>query len=193
MNVGIFGGTFDPPHLGHLVAAQDACVTLSLDKFLFVPAAQPPHKVQARVSSAAVRLEMVRAAIADNPRFAVSTIELDRAGPSYTVDTLRQLRTDFPQATLFLLIGVDQVKEFSTWREPDEVARLADIAMLTRGGEELSAQAGFVRKSVPVTRLDISSTLIRTRIAKHQPVRYLVPSAVHEIIRREGLYLPVQG
>lgn len=188
MNIGILGGTFDPPHLGHLVAAQEAFVTLSLDRLLFVPAAEPPHKLDARISSARIRLEMLRAAVAGNARFEVSTIELDRSGPSYTVDTLRQLRTEFPSAALFLLIGIDQVREFSSWREPDEVLRLAEVVMLSRAGEDAGSQAGFVRQTVAVTRLDISSTLIRARIAHGQPIRYLVPDAVEEIIRREGIY-----
>jgi len=186
--IGIFGGTFDPPHIGHLVAAQDACVALFLDRLFFVPAAAPPHKIDARVSSVAVRLEMLRAAISGNTNFEVSTIELDRSGPSYTVDTLRQLRQEFPDATLYLLVGVDQVREFSSWRESDEVLRLAELVMLARGEAGADSPAGFVRHTVAVTRLDISSTLIRARVAQGHPIRYLVPDAVAEIIRREGIY-----
>lgn len=193
MKLGIFGGTFDPPHTGHLIAAQDACASLSLDRLLFIPAADPPHKRTARISSMATRLEMLRAATAGNPLFEISTIEIDRSGPSYTADTLRELKKQFSDASFWLLLGVDQIREFSTWHQPDEVLKLAAVAMLTRGGEQPGAEAGFVRQTVPVTRVDISSTLIRARVASGQPIRYLVPSAVAEIIRREGLYLQVAG
>src|SRR5687767_5650343 len=111
MNIGIFGGTFDPPHLGHLIAAQDSCAALSLDRLIFVPAAIPPHKRDSGVSAPAVRLEMLRAAATDNPAFEISTIELERSGPSYTVDTLRELAAGHPGDRLHLLIGVDQVRE----------------------------------------------------------------------------------
>jgi nicotinate-nucleotide adenylyltransferase len=188
-NIGIFGGTFDPPHMGHLIAAQDACEALSLGRFIFVPAAEPPHKRGTGVSRSSVRLEMLEAAVADNPTFEISRLELERSGPSYTVDTLRALSAEFPGAALHLLIGVDQVREFSTWREWEEVLKLAQIVMLTRaGGEEAGPRAPFVRQIVNVTRVDVSSTLIRARVAAGRSVRYLVPQAVEEIIVREGLY-----
>jgi len=187
VNIGVFGGTFDPPHVGHLIAAQDACAALSLDRFLFVPAAAPPHKLDRPVSPPEVREEMLRAALEGNDQFEICDIELRRSGPSYTVDTLRQLRSDWPAATFFLLLGVDQIREFATWREPDAIRRLATIVMLTRAGEH-EPVAGLVQETVAVTRVDISSTLIRTRIASHQPIRYLVPDAVAAIIARAGLY-----
>ena len=189
MHVGIFGGTFDPPHTGHLIAAQDACEALSLERFIFVPAADPPHKTGTAVSPAALRLEMLGAAVAGNPAFEISTAELDRAGPSYSVDTLRLLSTRYPGATLHLLIGVDQVREFRTWHKWEEILELAQIAMLTRSGaEEPGPEAPFVRHVVKVTRIDVSSTLIRGRVAAGKSIRYLVPDAVEEIIAREGLY-----
>jgi nicotinate-nucleotide adenylyltransferase len=188
-NIGIFGGTFDPPHVGHLIAAQDACEALSLGRFIFVPAAEPPHKRGRGVSPSSVRLAMLEAAVADNPTFEISTLELERSGPSYTVDTLRALATEFPGATLHLLIGVDQVREFSTWYEWEEVLKLAQIVMLTRaGGEEAGPRAPFVRQIVKVTRIDVSSTLVRARVAAGLSIRYLVPQAVEEIIVRAGLY-----
>ena len=188
-NVGIFGGTFDPPHIGHLIAAQDACEALSIDRFVFVPAAEPPHKHADRISRTDVRLEMLQAAIADSATFEINTVEMERSGPSYTVDTLRELSVQFPGASLHLLIGVDQVREFSTWREWEEVLKLAQIVMLTRAGsEDAGPEAPFVRHTVKVTRIDISSTLIRARVAAGLSIRYLVPDAVAEIIAREGLY-----
>lgn len=189
MNIGVFGGTFDPPHIGHLVAAQDAAVALALDRVIFVPAADPPHKRGAQVSTASVRNEMLRATIAGNPQFEISTCELDRAGPSYTVDTLRELQEQYPLAALQLLIGVDQVRDFASWREPDEIAKLAAVVMLSRAGmDQVGAEADFVRQTVAVTRVDVSSTLIRTRVAAGAPIRYLVTDEVVKIIEREGLY-----
>lgn len=189
MKIGLFGGTFDPPHIGHLIAAQDACTALSLDRFLFIPAAVPPHKRDAGVSSQEIRLAMLKAAVAGNPAFEISETELRRTGPSYTVETLRQLATKFPDDELFLLIGVDQVRDFGTWREPDEIMKLARVVMVTRGGEdEPGAQSRYVTHTVNVTRIDVSSTMIRARVAAGESIRYLVPDAVAEIIAREGLY-----
>ena len=189
MRIGILGGTFDPPHVGHLIAAQDACSTLALDRLIFVPAAEPPHKQGRTITDARLRLEMLRAAVCDNPQFEVSTIELDRPGPSYTVTTLRELRDRHPGDSLHLLIGFDQVREFDTWRKPAEILEISSVVMLTRAGaDQPDRPADFVRRIVPVTRIDISSTLIRSRVAAGESIRYLVPDAVSEIIEREGLY-----
>ena len=188
MRIGILGGTFDPPHMGHLIAAQDTFDALSLDKLLFIPARVPPHKQHETVSHADVRLRMVSAAIAGDERFEVSDVELQRTGPSYTIDTLRQLKERFPADTLFLLVGVDQVREFATWREPDEVLRCAQLVMLTRGGIEEAPQGDIVHTTVPVTRIDISSTLVRQRARAGLPIRYLVPEAVEKMIVTERLY-----
>lgn len=191
MNIGIFGGTFDPPHIGHLIAAQDACAALSLDRLLFIPAADPPHKRGERVSEATLRLAMLRAALADNRQFEISTIELERQGPSYTVDTLRQLHEQYAGDALFLLLGVDQIREFSTWREPQQVLQLAHVVMLTRAGQE-QVHEDFVQAVVPVTRVDVSSTLVRERVAKGQPFRYFVTAAVADIIEANRLYLQAE-
>lgn len=189
MRVGIFGGTFDPPHIGHLIVAQDAWAALGLDRVLFVPAAVPPHKRGRAVSPAALRLEMIRAAVAGDPRFEVEDLELRRAGPSYTVDTLRELRARDPEGELFFLLGVDQFRELHTWREPEEVARLATLAVLSRGGAEGGEEAvGFPHRTVQVTRIDLSATEIRRRVPAGEPIRYLVPAEVDAVVRREGLY-----
>ena len=191
MKIGIFGGTFDPPHIGHLIAAQDACVQLALDRVLFVPAGQPPHKLDQKVSPPELRLEMLMAALADDERFQVSQVELRRAGPSYMVDTLRELRRDFSGDDLFLLLGADQVRELHTWREPEEVARLAHIVLISRTGVVAVPQLQvLVGQSIEVTRIDVSATQIRNRIAAGQSIRYLVPAAVEQIIHRRGLYQP---
>lgn len=185
--IGVYGGTFDPPHLGHLIVASEACEALELDRLLFVPSADPPHK-QGRVSaSAEQRLELVRLAIAGDPRFAVDDLELRREGASYTVDTLRELREREPECELFLLVGVDQAREFHTWREPREVARLARLAVLSRGGEQ-AGEIGLPLRRIDVTRIDLSSTDVRRRIGAGESIRYLVPDAVRERIEQDGLY-----
>lgn len=193
MKIGIFGGTFDPPHVGHLIAAQDALETLTLDRVLFIPARLPPHKQNDNVTDAAVRLQMIRAATAANPSFEVSDVELNRTGPSFTVDTLRELRKARPGDDFFLLLGVDQVTEFPTWREPDQVLALARLIMLARGGIEEAAAGDIVHQTVPVTRVDVSSTLVRQRVGAGQSVRYLVPEAVERIIAAERLYSSRSG
>ena len=219
MNIGVFGGTFDPPHTGHLIVAQDAALALGLDRILFVPAARPPHKRDADVTVPAVRSEMLHRAIADDARFGMDTLELDRPGASYTVDTLRELAARDPLVRWTLLIGADQYEEFATWREPDEIRRLAQLAVLTRRGTH-GAATGMPGAGAPdplkggsavpaahrigngdvvlqVTRIDISATEVRRRVAAGLPIRYLVPQAVEEFIFERKLYLrngtPVAG
>ena len=193
MRIGILGGTFDPPHLGHLIAAQDTFDAVSLDRILFIPASVPPHKRHDVVTAPDLRLRMVSAAVEHDPRFEVSDVELRRSGPSYTVDTLRELNSRLPGDELFLLAGVDQVREFDTWREPAEVLRCARLIMLTRGGIEDAPGNDIVHTTVPVTRIDISSTLVRQRVRAGLPIRYLVPAAVEKIILAERLYCGSQG
>ena len=188
MKVGIFGGTFDPPHFGHLIAAQDAYAELALDKIVFIPARIPPHKQLENVTAAAVRLEMIQAATAGDERFEVSDVELRRTGPSFTVDTLRELRQTRSGDAFFLLLGVDQVQEFQTWREPQRILENAELVMLARGGIEDVPEGDILHKTVQVTRVDVSSTLIRERVRAGRPIRYLVPAAVEKIIADERLY-----
>lgn len=187
-SVGIFGGTFDPPHLGHLIVAADVCIALRLDRLLFIPAAVPPHKHSLVEASAQQRLEMVRTAIRGDARFEVDDLELRRPGPSFTVDTLRVLRARFPESRLYFLIGADALREIRTWKEPTEVARLARLVVFARGGQEIEPMEGITVHSVPVTRVDISATEIRRRVRAGIPIRYLVPEAVGAIIEREKLY-----
>jgi nicotinate-nucleotide adenylyltransferase len=188
VRVGIFGGTFDPPHIGHLIAAQDALDVLSLDSVVFIPARVPPHKQHENVTEAAVRLRMIQAAAAHDARFEVSDAEVRRNGPSYTVDTLRDLHEKRPNDELFLLLGVDQVQEFSTWRGPQEILRLARLAMLERAGVEHLDAGDIVHQTVPVTRVDVYSKLVRERVAAGRSIRYLVPESVEKIIAAERLY-----
>jgi nicotinate-nucleotide adenylyltransferase len=188
MRIGIFGGTFDPPHVGHLIVASDACVALELDRLILVPSADPPHKRGAVTGTPEQRLEMVRAAVRDDPRFAVDDLELRREGASYTVDTLRALRSRYPEAELFFLVGVDQMRELHSWREPREVARLARLSVVTREGDTPDADSPFEHTVVPVTRIDLSATDIRRRIREGKSVRYLVTEEVAGMIEEFGLY-----
>ena len=196
MRLGILGGTFDPPHVGHLAIAQDAWSRIPVDRVLFVPAAVPPHKVGAVCTPAPTRLEMVRAAVAGNDHFEASDIELDRPGPSFTVDTLRELTKRQPGAELFLLLGADQFSELATWREPEAIAALATLVLVPRGDVDADATLGNARRLLPeasltvldATRIDVSSTLIRRRRAAGAPIRYLVPDDVLRVIERDGLY-----
>ncbi|HVH12126.1 MAG TPA: nicotinate-nucleotide adenylyltransferase [Longimicrobium sp.] len=186
MRLGVYGGAYDPPHLGHLVAASDACEALGLDRLLWIPSAVHPLKPVR--TAADVRLEMVRAAVAGDGRFVADGLELQRAGPSYTVDTLRELRAREPEAELFFLTGADNLRELPRWREPGEIARLATLAVLGRAGEMLPPDPPLSAVAVTVTRVDVSSTDIRRRVAAGQSIRYLVPEAVRAVIERERLY-----
>ena len=188
MRLGVFGGTFDPPHIGHLIVASDVCAVLDLDRVVFVPSAAPPHKRGRVNASAEQRLEMVRAAVAADPRFEVDDLELRREGESYSVDTLREFRAREPDAELFFIIGADQLREMDRWRQPEEVARLATLVVMSRAGDEADGHVAFPVRAVAVTRIDLSATRIRERIERGEPIRYLVPDAVREIIEREKLY-----
>lgn len=164
---------------------------MKLDRVLFVPAALPPHKPSSVSTPARLRLAMVRAAIVGDDRFDVSDLELERDGPSYTVDTLRELAAGDGSAQLFLLLGADQFRELGSWREPDAIAALATLVVVPRAG--IDARAGDAPERARVVeletaRIDVSSTDIRQRIQAGEPIRYLVADGVRRIIEREGLY-----
>ena len=186
MRIGVFGGTFDPPHVGHLIVAAEAHRALELDRLLLVPAALPPHKREGVHTPAEIRLEMVRRAVRGDVRFRVDDVEVRREGPSYTVDTLRVLAERMPGTELFLLIGADNLRDFPAWREPDEILRLARLVVLERSGEQGSAPVPALR--VPVTRIDVSATEVRRRVGAGESIRYLVPEAVRRMVEHRGLY-----
>ncbi len=192
MRVGVFGGTFDPPHVGHLIVAQDVVEALALDVLMWMPAREPPHKDWRSISPADARLELTRGATEGDERFEVSEVEMERSGPSYTVDTLRCLRKDLPGAEIHLVVGADQLRVFSSWREPDEIGRLASIAVMDREGAELTTvgreESPVPHTVVPVTRIDISSTDVRARVRSERSIRYLVPASVRRIIEEKRLY-----
>ena len=211
MRIGLFGGTFDPPHVGHLLAASDAFDALSLDRLVFIPNAVQPLK-EAHHASSKQRLEMVRALIGDDPRFEVDPIEIDRTGLSFTVDTVASYAERFPHAERFLLVGADVLATFAQWREPERVRELAELVVLQRGegGVTLDgplaaerklrqAAAGSPRQSVAVAamrpprfletrRIDVSSTEIRERVRSGNSIRGFVPDAVAAYIAAAALY-----
>lgn len=193
--IGVFGGTFNPPHLGHMLCAQAAVEQLGLDRLLFVPTAAPPHKEIADDPGAEVRATLVEAAVAGDARFAVSRLELLRDGPSYTVDTLRDLRAEDPDRELTLIIGGDMALSFHTWREPESIVKLARLGVVEREEIDddtirraLSGLGGAQVDYFSMIRCDISSTLVRTRAAAGASLRYLVPEAVAALIESRQLY-----
>ncbi|HYZ27901.1 MAG TPA: nicotinate-nucleotide adenylyltransferase [Thermoleophilaceae bacterium] len=196
MRVGIYGGVFNPPHHGHLVAAQEAHWQLGLDVVVWIPVADAPHRVVEDDPGAEARFEMVEMAIAGDERFRVSRIEIERGGPSYTVDTLRQLREREPEAELFLILGGDQALALPSWHEPEQVLELATLAVFERGSSNRNAIAIKVARLrgaervrfLDMPRIDISSTAVRRRAATGKPIRYLVPDKVAHFIGARSLY-----
>lgn len=187
--VGIFGGTFDPPHLGHLAVARDVAAALALDQVIWMPAGIPPHKAATDVTAAEVRLAMVRAAVEGHEGFIVSDLEISRPGLSYTVDTLRELQGAGEDADYFLILGVDQYRSLDSWRLPGEIRRRARIAVMDRGGESMSQDEKSPEVlSVAVRRVDASSTDVRKRVRDGGDVSGLVPEGVASLIYSEGLY-----
>lgn len=200
MRLGIFGGTFDPVHFGHLLLAEQCREQCALDEVWFVPSGSPPHKQGADITPAKSRLEMLELAISGHPVFATNDVELHRSGPTYTVDTLQTLR-DLPDSAgreLFFLIGADSLSELVTWRRPERIAELATIVAVNRGGDpppELapveqalgSAVAERIRV-IEIPGVDISSTDIRRRHREGRSIRYMTPRAVELFIEQHGLY-----
>jgi nicotinate-nucleotide adenylyltransferase len=184
--VGIFGGSFDPVHHGHLLMAEAAIEQLNLDRILFIPAALSPFK-QDRPPGASPeqRLKMLRLATASEPRFEVDERELHREGPSFTVDTVRSLLGDYPGVRFLLLIGADNLGELHHWHGIDELRNLVDFAVFDRNGETAVASCGF---PVVKRRIDLSSTEIRDRLARGLSVRFMVPAPVYEVIMSEHPY-----
>jgi nicotinate-nucleotide adenylyltransferase len=195
--LGIFGGTFDPVHVAHLAIAEAARDTFGLRRVLFVPAAQPPHKAGRPITAVEHRLAMVEAAVASNPGFEVSRVEVDRAGPSYTVDTLAALRDAVPEDRLALMLSVESFRELPTWHEPARILGLADLIVAPRDGYD-DADPSFLSRTFPGStadavfldgpRIRLSASEIRERAAAGRSVRYLVPDAVATYIGDHSLY-----
>ena len=196
-NIGVIGGTFDPIHLGHLVIAERAREQFELDCVLFIPAAQPPHKLAAQVSAAEHRYLMTVLALQSHPCFFASDIELRRSGPSYTVDTLQQLKQQYgTDCELFFISGADAIRDLPTWREPQRLLELCQFIAASRPGCRAldEAIAGFGEAgrrrihTLAMPELDIAATDLRERIKHGRSIRYLVPDAVMQYIEKEGLY-----
>jgi nicotinate-nucleotide adenylyltransferase len=190
MNIGLFGGSFDPVHLGHLLVAQAACEELGLDRMFFIPAAQSPFKPDQQPTPGALRLRMLRLALVGKSAYEVDAQELERGGVSYTIDTVRDYARRFPEAELFYLIGADHVAKLPQWRAAAELARLVEFAVIPRPGEAaVEFPAPFRGRRLTGVPLGVSSSEIRRRARGGWPLEPLVPAAVAEVIRNNGLYL----
>ncbi len=205
--LGVLGGTFDPPHYGHLMLADTARAQLRLQRVLFAPAGQPPHKPKSQPSPVAHRLAMVQAALADadEPAFCLSRIDLDRPGPHYTVDALTTLRAEHPVAQIWLIVGADSLTDLPHWRDPARITALARLAVMARPGYEpkLDYLAARLTPNDSTARppdlrqridwlsgpsLDLSSSALRQRARQGLPLRYLTPSSVQAYVHEHGLY-----
>jgi nicotinate-nucleotide adenylyltransferase len=196
LRLGILGGAFNPPHLGHLVCAQEALVQLELERVVFVPVGEAPHRELQDDPGPEARLEMVELAIADDERFTSSRIEMDREGPSYTSDTLQQLLEESPDDELFLILGGDQAAALPTWHEPEKVLERASVAVFERMSWSRNAIVIKIGRMPGVERvryldmplIQVSSSAIRRRVRDGVPIRYLVPGKVVEYIATNELY-----
>lgn len=194
MKIGIYGGTFDPIHIAHLIIAEAARNDLKLDRVIFVPSYIPPHKPNRHISAAEIRIEMVERAVGDHSAFVVSDYEIRRQNISYTVETLRYFAEQYQidRDHLFLIIGQDNLKDFDKWKEPEEILRLASLAVAARPEQPeiwptMLEKAAIRFLNSPL--MGISASVIRERVRNGQSIRYWVPSVVEEIIRQKGLYL----
>lgn len=187
MKIGILGGTFNPIHYGHLILGEQVLGQLGLDKVIYVPSFIPPHKKHDGVAPAPDRLKMVHLAAARNAHFSVSDIEIRRRGKSYTVDTLREIKKQYPAADLFFICGSDLVAEIPTWKDVDDIYKLARFVLAKRPGfgKRLSGKS-FLK--ISVAQVDISSSLIRQLVREGKSIRYLTPETVVEYIEKHELY-----
>lgn len=197
MRIGIFGGSFDPVHFGHLLLAELCAEACALDRVWFIPAGVPPHKSGKPLASDTHRIEMLRLAIAGNRRFEVNTLEVDRGGVSFTVDTLHEIRRQHPSATLFFLMGADSLADLPKWRQPEEICNLAQLAIVQRPHSpppDLEAIKRLIPADVPqphivwMPAMGLSSSEIRGRVAQGQSIRYWLPRSVQKYLETHGLY-----
>jgi nicotinate-nucleotide adenylyltransferase len=197
MKLGIFGGTFDPPHVAHLILAGEAQFQLALDRVLWVLTPDPPHKGKWNLTPVAHRLDMLQAAIGDNPVFELSRVDLDRPGPYYAVDTLAILRDHYPQAELVYLMGGDSLHDLPDWHRPDEFLAICDaLGVMRRPNDAIDLGAleakypelGGKARFIDAPLLEISARRIRQKIASARPFRYYLPLSVYQIILERDLY-----
>ncbi|PAV28993.1 nicotinic acid mononucleotide adenylyltransferase [Virgibacillus profundi] len=183
--VGILGGTFDPPHLGHLIIAEEVRLALNLEEVWFIPSFTPPHKDEAR-TSAAHRMNMLQMAIKNNSSFQMNTIEIERLGKSYTFDTMKALRNEFPENDFHFIIGADMVEYLPHWNKIDELIKLVQFVGVGRPGYQLNTPYPITKVEIPM--IEISSTSIRNRLANKETVNYLIPEDVYAYIKEKQLY-----
>jgi nicotinate-nucleotide adenylyltransferase len=189
--LGVLGGTFDPIHVGHLVLTEQVREKFQLERVIFIPCASPPHKTEQELSSTRDRFEMTKLALEGSSYFFVSDIELKREGLSYTVETLRELKELYKDSEIYFLTGSDVLNEITTWKDPEEIYKLAKIVIGVRPGfDKFDPENHFAKKSIiiNITGIDISSTQIREKVRKGESIKYLVPSKVEEYIRKRNLY-----
>ena len=191
MKIGIFGGTFNPPHVGHLIAIESVRDTERLNTVLFVPSATPPNKQEGTIAPAADRLRMTQLAIEGNPNFQLSDIEIQRTGISFTIDTVNALQSLYPEASISLVIGSDNFLEFHTWKSPKEILARVELIVMSRPGFDLRqghSEYSRLAKAVNVPPIGVSGTDIRRRVKFNRSIRYLVPKAVEDFILHSSLY-----
>jgi nicotinate-nucleotide adenylyltransferase len=193
MKLCLFGGTFDPPHVGHLIIGEFAYENLNVEKVLFIPAYIPPHKTSQDFSSPNIRFKMLELSIQGNPHFQISRIELDRTGISYSIDTIREIRNEFnlEQNDLFFLIGSDSLIEFHTWKNPEEIVSLTQVVVASRPFfDKKMVKNSFLDKInfLNAPYIDISSSMVRERVRKKKSIRYIVTKEVNEFIIKNKLY-----
>jgi nicotinate-nucleotide adenylyltransferase len=191
MTIGVFGGTFNPPHVGHLIVMESVQDQLSFDRVLFIPSANPPHKKNPTLAPSEHRFAMTKLAIDDNKAYEVSDLEIQRVGTSYTIDTLKILNSLYPSASLSLIIGADNFVEIDSWRSPEEIFSMADVLVMSRPGfSTTNVRHSYSRhvRFVNVPSVGISGSDIRRRIKQNRTIRYLVPDSVLKYIHHHRLY-----
>jgi len=183
--IGILGGTFDPPHLGHLIIAEEVRISLGLDGVWFMPSNEPPHKEKA-ISNTKERLQMLALAIENNAAFKINTVELNRKGKSYTVDTIKILKENYSKTEFYFIIGADMVEYLPHWKRIDDLVNMVKFVGVKRSGFPLKSSYSILTVDIPM--IDISSTVIRERLTNNQSVKYLVPEKVDTYIKENQLY-----
>ena len=193
MKICLFGGTFDPPHLGHLLIAQTVCEAENFDKIIFIPAFNPPNKNLNNITPVKLRLEMLESAVLDNPRFEISQMEIQRGGTSYSLDTINQFKSEYKltKDNLFFLIGSDTLAQFDLWKDPKKIVNECSVLVAARPGFEPSNIPNWILHNIQfanIPRFEISSSNIRQRWKENKTIRYMVTLSVWEIINKYNLY-----
>lgn len=187
MKIGILGGTFNPIHIGHLIIAEESREKLGLDKVIFVPTYLPPHKDNGNIALANDRISMVKLAVSDNTNFTVSDIEIKRSGRSYTIDTIKQFKADYPKDELYFIIGSDLLEYLDDWKDLKEIIKIVKFIVVTRPGYPLERIPSYIT-TLPIRAVDVSAFEIRSNIKENKSFRYLVPEKVYGYIKEKGLY-----